>query len=142
MQNKINLLEQKISHPININEELDIQLPILSQEELQLFEEQLGEEIFKNKVVNILKLVGGSNPHVMIRNMLKKVLTNTLARHFSWAGKKAKRNFKDLKLANVIIQAVRTVHNQITDAEIVSSISKWFAQATLRCQREKPTEST
>lgn len=51
MQNKINLLEQKISHPININEELDIQLPILSQEELQLFEEQLGEEIFKNKVV-------------------------------------------------------------------------------------------
>lgn len=48
--------------------------------------------------------MGGSNPHVMIRNMLKKVLTNTLARHFSWAGKKAKRNFKDLKLANVIIR--------------------------------------
>jgi len=48
-----------------------------------------------------LKLVGGSNPHVMVRNMLKKILTNTLAQQFSWAGK-TKRTFKDLKLANVI----------------------------------------
>jgi len=33
--------------------------------------------------------------------MLKKILTNTLAQQFSWAGK-TKRTFKDLKLADVI----------------------------------------
>lgn len=54
MQNKINFLKEKISHPININQELDIKLPILSQEELQLFEEQLEEERFKNQVVQYL----------------------------------------------------------------------------------------
>ncbi|KMQ82446.1 hypothetical protein RF55_22962, partial [Lasius niger] len=89
--------------------------------------------------ITILKLVGGNNPHVMIRNMLKKLLTNSLAQQFSWAGKKAKCSFKDLKLANVIIQAVRTVHNQITDTEISNSIAKWLTQGTLRAQREKHT---
>lgn len=51
IQNKITLLEEKISHPINISEESNIQLPISSQEELQLFEDQLEEEKFKNQVV-------------------------------------------------------------------------------------------
>jgi len=46
--------------------------------------------------------VGGSNPHVMIRNILKKLLTYSLAQQFSWAGKKAKSSFKDLKIANII----------------------------------------
>lgn len=137
MQNKMNLLEEKMLYPVNADEEfINVQLPISLYEDLLLFEEQLSEERFKNKLINILKLVGGSNPHVMIRNMLKKLLTNTLAQQFSWVGKKAKRSFKDLRLANVIIQAVRTVHNQITDTEIANSIAKWLTQGTLRVQRE------
>jgi len=83
-----------------------------------------------------LKLVGGYNSHVMIRNILKKMLTNPLAQQFSWAGRKNKHSFKDLKLANIITQAVRAVHRQITDAEIANSISKWLSQGTLRFQRE------
>ncbi|XP_077256487.1 uncharacterized protein LOC143894216 [Temnothorax americanus] len=73
---------------------------------------------------------------VMIRNILKKMLTNPLAQQFSRAGRKNKHSFKNLKLANIITQAVRTVHRQITDAEIANSISKWLSQGTLRFQRE------
>lgn len=38
----------------------------------------------------------------MIRNILKKAITNNFAQHFSWAGKKAKRSFQDLGLARII----------------------------------------
>ena len=36
-----------------------------------------------------------------------------------------------------IIEAVRTVYNQVTDTEIADSIAKWLTQGTLRAQREK-----
>lgn len=49
-------------------------------------------------------MVGGYSGHVMARNMLKKMLTNTLAEQFSWAGKKTKRTFKDLGLAKLIMR--------------------------------------
>lgn len=51
-----------------------------------------------------MTLAGGSDPHVMIRNIMKKTITNNVAQQFSWAGKKTKRSFKNLKLANVIIR--------------------------------------
>lgn len=40
----------------------------------------------------------------MIRNILRKIITNTLAQDFSWAGKKIKRCFKDLSLTKIIIR--------------------------------------
>jgi len=46
--------------------------------------------------INTFQLVGGSTAHIMIRNILKKAVTNNLAQHFSWAGKKAKKSFQDL----------------------------------------------
>lgn len=41
---------------------------------------------------------------LMIRNIFKKVLSNNVAKHFSWAGKKSKERFQDLKLAKIIIR--------------------------------------
>lgn len=51
MQSAINLVEEKISCPINIEHESNIELPISLYEDLKLFEEQLNEENFKNYVV-------------------------------------------------------------------------------------------
>lgn len=54
MEKKINLLEEKMLYPNNVDEEfINVQLPISLYEDLQLFEEQLDEEGFKNKVVSI-----------------------------------------------------------------------------------------
>jgi hypothetical protein len=54
LENKINMLEEKISQPINNTEDLNIQLPILTLEDLQLFEKELDQESFKNQVVKYL----------------------------------------------------------------------------------------
>lgn len=42
--------------------------------------------------------------HIMTNNILKKIMVNTLALNFSWAGMKGKLIFKDLCLAKIIMR--------------------------------------
>ncbi|XP_039309896.1 uncharacterized protein LOC120358728 [Solenopsis invicta] len=94
LENKMNILEEKIQPTNTSNEENDIQLPITTFEELIYFEEQLHEIQFKNELLNVFERVGGPSAHIMIRNIMKKTITNTFAQNFSWAGKKTKKSFK------------------------------------------------
>jgi len=54
--------------------------------------------------LNIFYMVGGNNAHIMIRNIFKKAITDDLATHFNWTGKKEKQCFKDLGLSKVMIR--------------------------------------
>jgi len=54
--------------------------------------------------LKIFQLFGGNSAHSMIRNILKKAITDNLITHFSWNGKKNKQCFKDLRLSRVIIR--------------------------------------
>lgn len=76
----------------SFSEENNVKLPISTHEELTYFEEQLHQRQFKEEVINIFKFVGGHLAHVMIRNILKKAITNILAQNFSWVGRKEKRS--------------------------------------------------
>ncbi|XP_077265252.1 uncharacterized protein LOC143899128 [Temnothorax americanus] len=135
----LNAFDEKLQFKDNeINDECDVQFPLQSLEDLNEFEQQLQESQFKQKVLNTLRLVGGSTMHIMTSNILKKIMVNTLAKKYSWAGMKGKLVFKDLNLPKIIMQAVRlhTQYSHITDAEFADSISKWLAQAPLRTQRQ------
>ncbi|XP_067210353.1 uncharacterized protein [Linepithema humile] len=138
IENRMDMLEDKMQRSnYSSQEEILIQLPITTFEELTFFEEQLKEVNFKDKAINTFKLVGGNTAHIMIRNILKKAMTNNFAQHFSWAGKKAKRSFQHLGLSRIIIQAVRRTHKHVSDAEIAETISKWLTQASVRIERTK-----
>lgn len=138
IDNRLNMLEEKMhfSRHSYVSQECDIHFPISTLIELTSFEEQLQEIKFKDEVLNIFKMVGGLNAHAMIRNILKKVMVDTLAQSFSWTGKNNKHCFKDLGLSKIIIQAVRVTHS-ITDNDIAEYTSKWLAQAAVRVQRDK-----
>ncbi|KYQ53765.1 hypothetical protein ALC60_05397 [Trachymyrmex zeteki] len=102
--------------PLNsFDEEIDVQLPITTLQELTDFEKKLQEIEFKNAVLNIFQHVGGHNAHIMIRNILRKTVTDTLAQNFSWAGKKTKESFQNLRIAQIIIQAVHKTFANVTD---------------------------
>ncbi|GAB1860802.1 DUF4806 domain-containing protein [Camponotus japonicus] len=105
-----------------------------------VWEEQLQEMKFKEDVLKIFQLVDGNNAHSMIRNILKKAITDNLITHFSWNGKRNKQCFKDLRLSRVIIQAVRILYKEITENEFGEYVSKWLAQASIRILRQKNEE--
>jgi len=54
IQNKMNLLEEKMLYPMNVEDDFNVQFPFSQYEELKLFDEQLNEERFKNHVVCII----------------------------------------------------------------------------------------
>lgn len=56
-------------------------------------------------------MVGGSTAHVMTQNILKKAIRNSVVLHFSWAGKRDKKSFKDLHLAKVIARKFIVKYN-------------------------------
>ncbi|XP_071652693.1 uncharacterized protein [Temnothorax longispinosus] len=139
MENRFNMLEEKIQfscHDFD-SQECDIHFPISTVTELISFEDQLQEIKFRDTVLNVFKLVGRVDAHAMIQNIMKKVMTDTLAQNFSWTGKRNKRSFKDLNFSKMIIQAVRVKYNGLTDNDIAEYTSKWLSQATVRVQREK-----
>ncbi|XP_024885615.1 uncharacterized protein LOC112463438 [Temnothorax curvispinosus] len=108
IENRFNMLEEKIQfscHDFD-SQECDIHFPISTVTELISFEDQLQEIKFRDTVLNVFKLVGGVDAHAMIRNIMKKVMTDTLAQNFSWTGKRNKRSFKDLNLSKMIIRKI------------------------------------
>ncbi|XP_011858100.1 PREDICTED: uncharacterized protein LOC105555682 isoform X3 [Vollenhovia emeryi] len=139
IENRINMTEEKMqfSYHTYDNDESDIHFPISTLTELISFEDQLQNTKFKDKVLNIFKFVGGVNAHAMIRNIMKMVMTDTLAQNFSWTGRKNKRSFKDLSLSKMIIQAVCVKQKELTENDIAEYTSKWLSQATVRVQRDK-----
>ncbi|KAM0728587.1 hypothetical protein ACS0PU_004842 [Formica fusca] len=114
IENRLDRLQEKeqSSNQFCNIQEIDILLPIRTIADLTSFEEQLKERKFQD-VLNFFKLVGGSTACIMIRNIFKKTITDNVAKHFSWAGRKSKQSFKDLRLSKIIIQAVHMSHKKI-----------------------------
>lgn len=56
--------------------------------------------IFK---VNKLSKIGGENLRQLVLNLMKRIFVVTVAKEYSWYGKKQNKTFSDLKLCSVII---------------------------------------
>lgn len=63
-----------------------------------------------------------------------KLFINEVGELFSWEGAKGKQKFKNLKIAEVIMAAVRRNKQtcNATDSEIIQIIKKWLVRCTDR----------
>lgn len=52
--------------------------------------------------IDVLSHVGGSDAADMVKRILRRTLSDNVACEFSWYGKKGKKAFKSLHLADVI----------------------------------------
>ncbi|XP_011859202.1 PREDICTED: uncharacterized protein LOC105556721, partial [Vollenhovia emeryi] len=105
IENKVDICTAKLqSANKTYNEQRsDIRLPIRTLSQLTLFKEQLQDVTFKEDVLHTFQLIGGHNVHVMLRNVLKTAIADTLVTQFNWNGRKNKRCFKDLEVTKLII---------------------------------------
>lgn len=53
--------------------------------------------------MNEVSQIGGSSVYNFIQRALQMLITNDLAAEYSWLGRRAKKTFNTLKLANLII---------------------------------------
>ncbi|KMQ88605.1 pao retrotransposon peptidase [Lasius niger] len=79
--------------------------PLQDEEDLIRVDEHLNDEKNFNVAMNKLAKIGGSSVQNFTQRALQILITNDLASTYSWLGRRAKKTFNKLKLADLIIEA-------------------------------------
>ncbi|CAH0563922.1 unnamed protein product [Brassicogethes aeneus] len=139
------------THDFNMNTEVSEILgnfPLKNENDLLKLEKLLQDDGNKKFLVVELARTGGSEVKEIVKRIMYKVFTNEVGEKYSWEGAKQKQKFKDLKIARVIMDAVRYNKNtqNSTEAEIIFCIKKWLVKAPDRKKKaitkKSETQST
>ncbi|CAH1155413.1 unnamed protein product [Phaedon cochleariae] len=106
--------------------------PIYSDETLNLLEDYLSEKgRFKAAITEMSKM-GGASPYDFMKRCLSSIITNGFASQFSWLGAKKKRVFRQLKVADLLLEAAQL--NGVSDNRKTSeeAIKAWLRRAKER----------
>ncbi|KAF5302494.1 hypothetical protein FQR65_LT08584 [Abscondita terminalis] len=147
---KINYIIEKLStnnsnteimHTENL-EEVFNGLPITNQEEMTILELKLESKDFTSYLVTALARLGGENYKDVVRRIMKKVITDDVAKSYSWQGHKGKLKFCSTKLAIAILEAVKKFDksNKATIKDIETAVAIWLTKATERIKTKSEKE--
>ncbi|XP_029176362.1 uncharacterized protein LOC114944562 [Nylanderia fulva] len=107
-------------------------LPLETEEELQEVEQFLKNQVnFETSVTEALR-TGGKHCYEFVKRNLNQLLSNKLAQTYSWFGKKHKKKFYELKLAEMLIAAGERYNESFTKKDIEESAQKWLRRAKER----------
>ncbi|XP_046590252.1 uncharacterized protein LOC124293439 [Neodiprion lecontei] len=109
--------------------------PISSLDVFDAFNEMIQIEEHRSYLVRRLSTVGGPSQRQVVMNMMKLLMTNTLAMEYNWAGRE-KRSFKKTKLRYIIIEAAKLAckDNPVESSDLIieNAIKDWLKLATSR----------
>ncbi|XP_064463446.1 uncharacterized protein LOC135374412 [Ornithodoros turicata] len=110
--------------------------PLDTVEQLEEFESGLTPETEKKLVIELARL-GGSSSKMAVKRMLHHLLTNNLGMLYSWLGNKGKERFKDLKIVNIMLRAVRQIKRleKTTEFDVETEVKSWLRHAKDRQSR-------
>ncbi|XP_067206773.1 uncharacterized protein [Linepithema humile] len=114
---------------INTLNTKELGLPLCDELALNTLENKLEDNEFFESIVHTLKGLGGVDVHSCTINILKKLMSNSLAEMYSFAGMKKKKAFQELTLYKIILKTVRIHYKDVTEEEVAKFIAKWLVQA-------------
>ncbi|XP_072566567.1 uncharacterized protein [Paramormyrops kingsleyae] len=114
-----------------ISADLQLDLPLTLPEDLQELDLKLEDVDFANKLVLKLAVLGGKDVPSTTRRILANLLAPELAREYNWTGAKGKKEFKNFKINNIILRAVRqnSKTKDTTKDEVKGSITSFLYNA-------------
>lgn len=108
------------------------QFPLNDDEELKKVETFLEDDAnFQNAVIEMSKF-GGNNMYDFVKRCLSMLLTNVYASSYSWMGRKNKKPFFQLKIANTIMKAAELTKVEGDQKLCEESMKKWLRRAKER----------
>ncbi|KAF6778313.1 hypothetical protein AHF37_02376 [Paragonimus kellicotti] len=127
---------------------LDLPIPVTSVTELELLERRMLEPTFHAAMVNLhlhsrahiqvdtFKAISAPNLGALVRAMMERLMTRTVARCITYSGAQNTLAFKKTQLKAFIMGQVheRTDYSGVPDADIADFCKKW-----LHCARDKRT---
>ncbi|KAJ8924943.1 hypothetical protein NQ315_001106 [Exocentrus adspersus] len=112
---------------------LPVELPVQTEEELGYLCDYISYKENADALAKFLATVGGTSLVNKINNVLKRCLSNNVARNYNFRGmREGKRAFQGLPLKEVVIRAVKLGHPDATDSDIENYIKVWLKHAPSR----------
>ncbi|KAF5277588.1 hypothetical protein FQR65_LT15933 [Abscondita terminalis] len=97
----------------------------------------------KKRWIRILASTGGKDVRSLVSNMIKRVMSDSLAEQFSYSGKiineKQKLSFGNKKICRCIHAAARKIFADASDEKIRGALCSWLQQAKTRKNRRTAT---
>ncbi|CAI6372351.1 unnamed protein product [Macrosiphum euphorbiae] len=127
---------KEVNHLVN---DSIYKFPMTNIDELNIFEEKLGDIEFRQKVVHYLSRLERDSVSDMTRQIMSKMFHNNLLSQFSYAGQKHKMVFATLHSCSIIFETVRSVqkHRNCTDQEVLKPMKFFMANAKFREEKKQ-----
>ncbi|XP_047145730.1 uncharacterized protein LOC124818726 isoform X1 [Hydra vulgaris] len=97
-------IQQQVNSMHGITEdEIELNLPLKTTEDVEAFEDSLKDEDVKKKLVQVLVNNGGLNITNFVKRNMKFLFSNELARKYNLTGQKNKKPFQPLQLFQMFL---------------------------------------
>ncbi|KAK5908060.1 hypothetical protein CgunFtcFv8_016151 [Champsocephalus gunnari] len=115
-------------------EDLDMDLPLRTLEQLDEMERQLEETGSQKRMVSYLSRMGGATVDDAVRRLMQSVLTFAVGSELNWVGRGRKRSFRNTRLQGVLFCALKRtpVGKEATHHQYADVVKKWLRFAPFR----------
>lgn len=118
-------------------------LPLKEDDDIKKLEELLNLVENRKILAQLLSVQGGNGIQDCTRNIMKALMSLELAENYNWAGRGNKLAFRDLRVKDVIFDAVRiSTGSVIQNTEVIYQIQEWLKHAKDRRLTKKKRETS
>lgn len=115
-------------------EALDMDLPLMTLEQLDAMESHLEDKGIQKRMVSYLSQMGGATVDDAVRRLMQAVLSYAVGSELNWVGRGQKRSFKNTRLQGVLFCALKRtpVGKEATHHQYANVVKKWLRFAPFR----------
>ncbi|XP_062851660.1 uncharacterized protein si:dkey-187a12.4 [Trichomycterus rosablanca] len=115
-------------------ETLDMDLPLLTLEQLDEAERHLEDAEAQKRMVSHLSQMGGATVDDAVRRLMQAVLSFAVGSELNWVGRGQKRSFRNTRLQGVLFRALKKtpVGKEATLHQFADVVKKWLRFAPFR----------
>nr|XP_046258740.1 uncharacterized protein LOC124066426 [Scatophagus argus] len=115
-------------------EDLDMDLPLRTLEQLDEMERQLEDTGIQRRMVSYLSRMGGATVDDAVRRLMQAVLSFAVGSELNWVGRGQKRSFRNTRLQGVLFRALKRtpVGKEATHHQYADVVKKWLRFAPFR----------
>ncbi|XP_065152765.1 uncharacterized protein [Paramisgurnus dabryanus] len=116
------------------DEPLEIDLPMMTMEQLDETERHLEHTEAQKRMVSHLSRMGGATVDDAVRRLMHAVLSYNLGSELNWVGRGQKRSFRNTRLQGVLFRALKRtpVGKEATHHQFADVVKKWLRFAPFR----------
>ncbi|XP_039530464.1 formin-A-like [Pimephales promelas] len=118
--------------------------PLKTVRDVEIVEEKLANPNFMSELVAAVTDIGGATVDEATKRMMTFLLDHGLSRQYNFVGRNGKREFKALKLYEVIYGGLKknAMTSQITRKDAEKAVSKWLIGARDRGGNRQARQAT